>query len=250
MEFITKSQQCCLRCSQYLSCLWQNSTAIRGVRGPTKWAGEFAIRSLALGTPFPSELMHCCLFTQTHLLPSSGCAKLILSEALTLSWATMSGGAGGKKGAPCAAPSSAVFRVSTPLVKSPQPWKKKRTRGGGGRKNQNRICMHKIQHICSHGNHSACHSLVKPHQGRWGPLFGPWWAWLPGTHPAPSSSLWPTSRSFTTLLFLFNSHSARFFIANHTTNDHHGSEKRRGIMQCSTEAWLLWFLWIGGGVWD
>lgn len=25
------------------------------------------------------------------------------------------------------------------------------------------------------------------------------------------------------------------------------AKKKKGIMQCSTEAWLLWFLWIGGG---
>lgn len=205
------------------SCLWPKKNkkcrAIHRVWGPTKWAGEFAIRSLALETPLSS--WSYCTAVYSHGLissPSSSCAKLILSEALTLSWATMSGWScwKKKKRLPVQHPSSALFRVSTPLVKSPQPWKKKEERGGGGRgggkgKNQNRICMHKIQHICSHGNHSACHSLVKPHQGRWGPLSGSWWAWLPGTRPAPSSSLWPTSRSFTTLLFLFNSHSASFF---------------------------------------
>lgn len=26
------------------------------------------------------------------------------------------------------------------------------------------------------------------------------------------------------------------------------AKKKKGIMQCSTEAWLLWFLWIGGGM--
>lgn len=101
--------------------------ASTAVWGPTKWSGEFVIRSLALKTPFLSEPMHCSLFTQTHLLPSSSCAKLILSEALTLSWATMSGGAMEKGGSP---PSIALFRVTTPLVKSPQPWKKRRGDGG------------------------------------------------------------------------------------------------------------------------
>ena len=37
-----------------------------------------------------------------------------------------------KKRLPMQHPSSALFRVSTPLVKSPQPWKKKRNEGGGG----------------------------------------------------------------------------------------------------------------------
>lgn len=76
-------------------------------------------------TPFVLELMHCCLFIQTHLLLSSSCAKLILSEALTLSWATMSVGAVEKGGSLCSSPSSTLFRVSTPLVKSPRPWKKR-----------------------------------------------------------------------------------------------------------------------------
>lgn len=66
-------------------------------------AGELVIGSLALGTPFLSVPMRRSLFTQARLLPSSRCAKLILSEALTLSWATMSGGAaekGGSLGSP------------------------------------------------------------------------------------------------------------------------------------------------------
>lgn len=124
---------------------------------------------------------------------------------------------------------------------------KKRLGGAGG--GQNRICMHKIQHICSHGNHSACHSLVKLHQGRWGPLSGSWWAWLPGTDQAPFSSLWTTSRSFTTLLFLFNSNSVRFsslITRQMTTMVKKKKKEKNGIKQCSTEAWLLWFLWIGG----
>lgn len=72
--------------------VWQNDKA-----------GELVIGSLALGTPFLSEPMRRSLFTQARLLPSSRCAKLILSEALTLSWATMSGGAaekGGSLGSP------------------------------------------------------------------------------------------------------------------------------------------------------
>lgn len=62
------------------------------VGAPTEWAGALVIRSLALETPFNLEPMHRCPFTLTHLLVSSGCAKLIPSEALTLSRATMSGG--------------------------------------------------------------------------------------------------------------------------------------------------------------
>lgn len=130
--------------------------------------------------------------------------------------------------------------------------RKKKNRGEGG--NQNRICMHKILHICSHGNHSACHSLVKLHQGRWGPLSAPWWAWLPETDslPPPTPTPQPTSRSFTTLLFLFNSHLARFFIANHTTNDHQGLKKEKegsnAVHDWSMALMILMNRWGGVGL--
>lgn len=127
------------------SCLWPKKNkkcrAIHRVWGPTKWAGEFAIRSLALETPLSS--WSYCTAVYSHGLissPSSSCAKLILSEALTLSWATMSGWScwKKKKRLPVQHPSNALFRVSTPLVKSPQPWKKRgtRRRGKGGREGE------------------------------------------------------------------------------------------------------------------
>lgn len=88
--------------------------------GTTKWTENLLLDHLHWKPPFLLQLKHRCPFTRTHLPLSSSCAKLILSEALTLSWSTMSGGAV-EKGAPCAALCSALFGVSTPLVKSLQP---------------------------------------------------------------------------------------------------------------------------------
>lgn len=160
----------------------------------------------------------------------------------------MSTGAVEKGCSPWSSPSSALFRVSTPLVKSPQSWIKK----GGG---QNKICIH----ICSHGNHSACHSLVKPHQGRWGALSGSWWA-LPGTdlhpHPAPLPPSDQHPGHLPHCYFALTPIQLILYFTNHMTDDHRGLKRRNGdnaMQYCGIAFMILvnrwWQGWIKGKFW-
>lgn len=210
--------------------------AIHRVWGPTKWAGEFAIRSLALETPLSS--WSYCTAVYSHGLissPSSSCAKLILSEALTLSWATMSGWScwKKKKRLPVQHPSSALFRVSTPLVKSPQPWKKKRNEeegeGGEGRgkikteyaciKFNTFVPMATIQHVIHLSSRIRADGVHCLGPGEHGCLEH-------ARPPLPPSDRHPghSPRCYFSLIHI----RLVFFIANHTTNDHRGKKKKGG----------------------
>lgn len=171
--------------------------------------------------------MHCCLFTQTCPLLSSGCAKLILYEALTLSWTTNVRWSCGERTHPAQLTIHCTVWSQNTISQISPAMKKRR---GVGRR-PNKICMHKIQHICSHGNHSACHSLVKLHQGRWGALSGSWWAWLPGTdshpHPAPLSPSDQHPGHLPHCYVALTPVQLILYFTNHTTDDHHGLKRKK-----------------------
>lgn len=146
--------------------------------------------------------MHCCLFTQNHSLLSSGCAGLRLLEALTLSWATVSDRVVEKRALSMQLPFQYTVQSQQTISQiSPVVIKKKRVGGGKTRyaciKFNTFVTMATIQHVIHLSSCIRAYGIHCLRPGEHGSL---------ETRP-PFSSFWSTSRSFTKLLFVFNSSS-------------------------------------------
>ncbi len=197
---------------------------------------NLSLDHFAMETPFLLELMHFCLFTHSHLLRSSSCAKLILSEALTLSCATMSGGTV-EKGAPRAAPSIQRTVWSQHTISQISSAMKKRTRGGGGKIKTEYACikfntfvpMATIQHVIHMSSCIRVDGVYCLGPGEHGCLEQTW-------PPLPPSDQHPghSPHCYFSLI-----HIQIVFSPLITRQMTTMAQKKKGIMQCSTEPWLL-----------
>lgn len=173
--------------------------------------------------------MHCCLFTQTRPLLSSGCAKLILFEALTLSWTTNVRWSCGERTHPvqltihCTVWSQHTISQISPAMKKERGREEGKTKKYACIKFNTFVSIETIQHVIhlsSHIRADAVHCLGPGEHGCLEQTHTP--------HPAPLSPSDQHPGHLPHCYIALPPVQLILYFTNHMTDDHHGLKRRNG----------------------